>query len=76
MNEYHKKHLTYNLNRTALQSQVGKVSSSRPGPDDGLTLADIRFVIGDYLDVAIVQPQMQQGNGFGGGGGFNGGFRS
>ena len=54
------------------------MSTSRSGPDDGLTLADIRFVIGDYLDVAILQPQMQQGqgNGFGGGGGFHGGFRN
>lgn len=43
------------------------MSSSRAGPDDGLTLSDIRFVIGDYLDVAIVQPQMHQGGGFGGG---------
>ena len=47
---------------------MGKVSSSRAGPDDGLTLSDIRFVVGDYLDVAIVQPQMHQGGGFGGGG--------
>ena len=44
--------------------QVGKVSSSRPGPNDNLTLADIRFVIGDYLDVAILQPQMMGGGGF------------
>lgn len=39
------------------------MSSSRPGPDDGLTLAGIRFVIGDYLDVAILQPQMMHNGG-------------
>ena len=46
------------------------MSSLRPGPDDGLTLSDIRFVVGDYLDVAILQPQMMQGGG--GRGGFRG----
>jgi hypothetical protein len=37
------------------------VSSSRPGPDDEKSLADIRFVTGDYIDIAILQPSMMQG---------------
>jgi hypothetical protein len=35
------------------------VSSSRAGSDDGKSLADIRFVTGDYLDIAILQPSIQ-----------------
>ena len=35
--------------------QVGKVSQ-RPGNDDDKTLADLKFVIGDYLDIAIELP--------------------
>lgn len=29
----------------------------QPGADDGKTLSDARFQIGDYLDVAITPPQ-------------------
>jgi histone deacetylase complex subunit SAP18 len=35
---------------------VGKVSLSRNGPDDEKTLSDLRFDIGDFLDVAIFLP--------------------
>lgn len=53
--------LACRFNLLKLTTQVGKVSSSRPGPDDSKTLAEIRFVIGDYLDIAILQPSMMQG---------------
>ena len=57
------------------------------GPDDNKTLHDCKFVIGDFIDVAITPPtgrmdRMDYGrrgfggdrrNGFGGGGGFRGG---
>lgn len=32
---------------------LGIVANSRPGKDDGRTLEEVRFIQGDYLDVAI-----------------------
>jgi len=37
--------------------EIGTTISGQPGPDDGKTLSDARFQIGDYLDVAITPPQ-------------------
>jgi len=64
---------------------VGTTIASQRGPDDSKTLNDCKFVIGDYIDVAITPPtgradRMDYGrrgfgdrrNGFGGGG-FRGG---
>jgi len=69
---------------------IGTTIASQKGPDDGKTLHDCKFVIGDYIDVAITPPtgrmdRMDYGrrgfgdrrNGFGGGrdyGGDRGGF--
>jgi len=66
---------------------VGTTIASQRGPDDNKTLHDCKFVIGDFIDVAITPPtgrmdRMDYGrrgfggdrrNGFGGGGGFRGG---
>jgi len=65
---------------------VGTTIASQRGPDDSKTLHDCKFVIGDFIDVAITPPtgrmdRMDYGrrgfggdrrNGYGGGGG---GFR-
>merc|ERR1712113_665963 len=64
---------------------IGTTIASKQGNDDNKTLHDCKFVIGDYIDVAITPPTGRmdrmdygrrgfgdRGNGFGGGGG---GFR-
>jgi hypothetical protein len=33
--------------------QVGQVILGTPGDDDGKTLADCNYVVGDYLDIAV-----------------------
>merc|ERR1719436_1300766 len=35
---------------------IGTTVASNRGPDDGKTLHDVKFVIGDYIDVAITPP--------------------
>merc|ERR1719411_2382617 len=66
---------------------VGTTISGQKGPDDTKTLQNCKFVIGDYIDIAVTPPtgrmdRMDYGrrgfggdrrNGFGGGGGFRGG---
>jgi len=67
---------------------LGTTIASQRGPDDSKTLHDCKFVIGDYIDVAITPPtgrmdRMDYGrrgfgdrrNGFGGGGRDYGGDR-
>merc|ERR1719150_121062 len=70
---------------------IGTTVAGQRGPDDQKTLADSKFVIGDFLDIAITPPtgrmnRMDYGrrgfggdrrNGFGGGrgGGGGGGYR-
>jgi len=36
---------------------IGSTCSGQKGVDDGKTLAQCRFMIGDYLDIAITPPQ-------------------
>ena len=43
----------FDLDGRAKARELGEVGNSAKGADDGKTLDDIRFVIGDYLDVAI-----------------------
>lgn len=38
---------------------IGTTSSGQKSPDDGKTLSQCRFQIGDFLDIAITQPQSQ-----------------
>merc|ERR1719310_500 len=66
---------------------VGTTIASQRGPDDTKTLQNCKFVIGDYIDIAVTPPtgrmdRMDYGrrgfggdrrNGFGGGGGYRGG---
>ena len=43
-------------NAVYVPRNAGKVSLGRVGPDDEKTLSDLRFDIGDFLDVAIFLP--------------------
>jgi len=60
---------------------IGTTVSGQKGPDDSKTLKDCRFVIGDYMDIAVTPPIVEDGYGYGGRrggydnrrGGFNGG---
>eukprot|EP00094_Tigriopus_californicus_P011962 TCALIF_11556-PA protein Name:"Similar to Bin1 Histone deacetylase complex subunit SAP18 (Drosophila melanogaster)" AED:0.26 eAED:0.26 QI:0/0.33/0.5/0.75/0.66/0.75/4/45/200 len=54
---------------------IGTTVSGQKGPDDSKTLQALRFVIGDYLDIAITPPTGGGGRRDfgGGGGGFGGG---
>jgi len=45
---------------------IGTTQSGVKGPDDGVSLGSKRFVIGDYIDIAITPPGR---NSMGGGGG-------
>merc|ERR1712203_1001691 len=49
---------------------IGTTVSGTKGMDDSKTLAQARFVIGDYIDIAITPPNPSGG----GGGGRQGGF--
>jgi Sin3 associated polypeptide p18 (SAP18) len=40
----------------AVTVQVGTVHASQPGEDDNKTLHEIKFQIGDFMDVAILVP--------------------
>ncbi|XP_019872390.1 histone deacetylase complex subunit SAP18 [Aethina tumida] len=37
--------------------EIGSTTTGVKGPDDAKTLGDCRFTIGDYLDIAIVNPE-------------------
>jgi histone deacetylase complex subunit SAP18 len=64
---------------------IGTTVSGQKGPDDTKTLKDCRFIIGDYLDIAVTPPLPEdrgfggygggrgRGGGFGGGGSYRGG---
>jgi len=60
---------------------IGTTVAGQRGPDDQKTLADCKFVIGDFLDIAITPPtgRMDRMDGYGrrgfGGDRRNGGFR-
>lgn len=55
---------------------IGTTVSGQKGPDDSKTLQALRFVIGDYLDIAITPPTAGGRRNFGGvgDGGGGGGF--
>nr|CAD7193798.1 unnamed protein product [Timema douglasi] len=36
--------------------EIGTTCSGQKGADDGKTLAQVRFVIGDYMDICIMPP--------------------
>lgn len=36
--------------------EIGGTCSGQKGPSDAKTLAQVRFIIGDYLDIAITPP--------------------
>jgi histone deacetylase complex subunit SAP18 len=42
---------------------IGSTTTGIKGPDDAKTLASVRFVIGDYLDVHVVLPASRIGSG-------------
>lgn len=42
---------------------IGSTTAGTKGPDDTKTLASVRFVIGDYLDVHVVMPASRIGSG-------------
>eukprot|EP00095_Tigriopus_kingsejongensis_P000967 maker-scaffold83_size396513-snap-gene-2.29 protein:Tk00967 transcript:maker-scaffold83_size396513-snap-gene-2.29-mRNA-1 annotation:"histone deacetylase complex subunit sap18" len=51
---------------------IGTTVSGQKGPDDSKTLQQVRFIIGDYVDIAITPPAGGRRD-FGGGGGGRGG---
>lgn len=42
---------------------IGRTTLGSKGPDDNVTLQSKRFIIGDYLDVAIIAPRNPGGGG-------------
>lgn len=46
---------------------IGSTCTGRKGVDDSVTLASKRFVIGDYIDIAITPPGGPMGGGSRGG---------
>jgi histone deacetylase complex subunit SAP18 len=51
--------------------EIGQTTIGTKGPDDNVTLQSKRFVIGDYLDVAIDVARAKPSGGGGGAGGNN-----
>jgi len=43
--------------------EVGSTTSGKKGPDDSKSLASVRFVIGDYLDIHVVLPTSRHPSG-------------
>jgi histone deacetylase complex subunit SAP18 len=43
--------------------EIGSTTSGKKGPDDHKSLASVRFVIGDYLDIHVVLPSSRMSDG-------------
>lgn len=43
----------FDLDGKSKSKDLGEISNASKGPDDGKSLDDVRFVIGDFVDVAI-----------------------
>lgn len=59
----------YPQGKNFVTRDIGTTVSGQKGPDDSKTLKDCRFVIGDYIDIAITPPNAGFGGRRGGGGG-------
>jgi Sin3 associated polypeptide p18 (SAP18) len=53
--------LSLTLSSNATRLQVGTVHATQPGIDDNKSLHDVKFQIGDFMDVAILIPRMPAG---------------
>ncbi|TKR67518.1 hypothetical protein L596_023663 [Steinernema carpocapsae] len=56
--------------------EIGNTTSGLRGVDDNKTLSSCKYVVGDYIDVAITLPRMQRGGRDRGGPEFGSGYRS
>lgn len=56
--------IVYPDNRTPVyrMREIGSTTSGQKGPDDLKTLSQVRFAIGDYMDIAIMQPDSWNSN--------------
>ncbi|KAF4517312.1 hypothetical protein B566_EDAN007264 [Ephemera danica] len=51
----------YNMQGGFRARDIGTTTSGVKGPDDSKTLSQVRFQIGDYMDIAITPPNMRVG---------------